>query len=98
MRKTLYIVRRGSSLDNPFLPLQPSAGQEDSSILLIHDAVQQPPSGFDRVHALIDDVPSSSIPSSVSPASYQDMLRMIFEADTVTVLSLSSVLISGLLA
>jgi hypothetical protein len=98
LRKTLYIVRRTSSLNDPFLIPGQAADKEVSSILLIQNAVLQPPLGRDRVYALTDGTASSPVPSSVASVSYQDMVRMIFESDTVTVLSLSSVLISGLVA
>lgn len=95
MRKTLYIVR--GAFDQDILPSAESA-QEEASLLLIQDGVNQPGGTFDRVFALSNDALARSSSSSLPTVSYHGMLRMIFEADTVTVLSLSSILISGLVA
>lgn len=85
-------------MNDPCLIPKPPVDKEESSILLIQDAACQIPSGQERVRTLTDNAAPPSIPLSAVQASYQDMLRMIFEADTVAVLSLSSILISGLVA
>jgi len=93
MRKTLYIFRGG--FDQNVLPSSKS-DQEEASFLLIQDGVKQQQGLFDCVFALSEDVAARKVSSSLPAASYRDMLRMIFEADTVAVLSLSPILISGM--
>lgn len=54
--------------------------------MLIQDGVTLTHLQAERVYALSDDVLARSITSSYPVVSYADVLRMMFEADTVIAL------------
>ena len=86
MKKTLYIVskepdRNGTSL----LPVDP-VSERDALVVLIQDGVTYQTLPFSHVYVLSDDVLSKKLISPFPSVSYQDLLRMIFEAETVAVL------------
>ena len=66
-------------------PSDPPPGVE-TSIVLIQGGVTLTPLQTNRVYALSDDVRACSITSSYPVISYADVLRMMFEADTIIAL------------
>ena len=56
------------------------------SIILLQDGVTTTLPVLSRVYALSDDVLTRTLTKSYPLVSYADMLRMIFEADTVVAL------------
>lgn len=86
MKKTLYIVSRGPDQGGPSLlpSLPPLSG--NASVVLIQDGLKHRSLPYSRVFALLDDEMAQEQPSPFPPASYQSLLRMIFEADNVAVL------------
>ena len=86
MRKILYLVTKGpgqSSLN--LLPKHPQT-TEEISVILLQDGVSHRQLPTSHVFALSDDVASRGVASSFPSVSYQDILRMLFEADGVVVL------------
>ena len=81
--KILYLLK--DAVPNDLLPLDQSLDRE-VSILLLQDGVKLAHVSADRVYALSDDVRARNITSSYPVVSYADMLRMMFEADTVIAL------------
>lgn len=86
MKKILYIISKPPGQDNVSLLSTVSSSQENTSVVLIHDAVKHREVPFSRVFTLSDNVSSERPVSTFPSVSYQDLLRMIFEADTVAVL------------
>ena len=86
MRKVLYILRKGpSELPDVLLPNEASP-DDDVSVLLIHEAVALARAPGNRTYALLDDATARNVRPSFPTISYRDMLRMIFDADTVIAL------------
>jgi sulfur transfer complex TusBCD TusB component (DsrH family) len=86
MQKTLYIVTRGPNRDGTsLLPVRSAAGQ-NASVVLIQDGVSHQSLPLSRVYVLSDDVRSRNLVSPFPSVSYQDLLRLVFEAETVAVL------------
>ena len=86
MRKVLYILRKGTSeLPDGLLPKGASPG-EDVSVLLIHEAVTLTQAPGNHTYALLDDVTSRNLKPLFPTISYGEMLRLIFDADTVIAL------------
>jgi len=86
LRKILYLVTKGpgqSSLN--LLPKHPQT-TEEISVILLQDGVSHRQLPTSHVFALSDDVASRGVASSFPSVSYQDILRMLFEADGVVVL------------
>ena len=86
MKKTLYIVSKAPSEESISLLPTDSGSKNDVSIVLIQDGVRHQILPFPYVFTLSDDVVSRKLPSPFPSVSYQDLLRMIFEAETVAVL------------
>ena len=63
-----------------------SGSKNDVSIVLIQDGVKYQKLPFTHVFTLSDDVVSRKLSSPYPSVSYPDLLRMIFEAETVAVL------------
>lgn len=83
MRKVLYLLSRPLG-EIPKSLLTPSASSdEEVSVILIEDGVGLDQAPGQLVYALAEDVASRKNESKLSMVSYRDMLRMIFEADTV---------------
>jgi len=82
----LYIVGESPSKESVFLLSTDPSSQDDVSVVLIHDGVKHRGLPFSYVFTLSDDVSSEKPVSSFPSVSYKDLLRMIFEADTVAVL------------
>ena len=63
-----------------------SVPKNDISVVLVQDAVKHQKLSFSRVFVLSDDLLSRKLSSPFPSVTYQDLLRMIFEAETVAVL------------
>jgi sulfur transfer complex TusBCD TusB component (DsrH family) len=85
LRKILYLVKEAAPVGSELLPSNPPPGAE-ASIVLIQDGVTLTHLQTNHVYALSDDVRVRNITSSYPVISYADVLRMMFEADTVIAL------------
>ena len=84
MRKVLYIMGKAQA-PNP--PLPDGHGPDSrSSVVLIQDAVTLPQVSGDDVFVLGEDLTARQTTSRFPVISYADLLRMIFEADSVVAL------------
>ena len=63
-----------------------SGSKNDISVVLVHDGVRHQQLPFPHVFTLSDDILSRKLSSPFPSVSYQDLLHMIFEAETVAVL------------
>jgi sulfur transfer complex TusBCD TusB component (DsrH family) len=86
LKKTLYIVSKAPIEESVFLLPTDSSSKKDVSVVLIQDGVRHQNLPFPHVFTLSDDVLSQKLSSPFPSVSYQDLLRMIFEAETVAVL------------
>ena len=86
MRKGLYLVSKGPGQDGASLLPGRSHSEQDVSVVLIQDGVSHCALPFSKVFVLSDDVLSRKLVSPFPSVSYQDLLRMIFDADMVAVL------------
>ncbi len=83
MRKILYLLSQPPG-DIPKSLLSNSASPaEEVSVILIEDGVKLDQVPAQKVFVLTEDAASRNVTTKFSTVSYQDMLRMIFEADTV---------------
>ncbi len=82
----LYIVGKAPSEESVSLLPTDSISKNYVSIVLIQDGVRHQKLPFPYVFTLSDDVVSRKLSSPFPSVSYQDLLRMIFEAETVEVL------------
>ena len=83
---SLYIVGHGPEESSQnLLPEHLSSGS-DVSVILIQDGVAHQSVPGQHVYVLSDDALSRNVNSSFPTVSYQEMLKMIFEADHVIVL------------
>lgn len=85
MSQVLYILAKGKLPDRALFPPAARSG-EQTSVVLIQEAVglQQVPG--QQVYALQDDVAQRHVAPAFPTISYRDFLRMIFEADRVVAL------------
>lgn len=81
----LYIVSRAPGEESVFLLPADSEFKSDVSVVLVQDGVKHQKLPFLNVFTLSDDVVSPKLSSPFPSVSYQDLLRMIFEAETVVV-------------
>lgn len=86
MKKILYIVSKAPSEESVFLLPTDSGSKNDVSVILVQDGVRHQRLPFPCVFTLSDDVLSRKLSSPFPSVSYHDLLRMIFEAETVAVL------------
>lgn len=84
MRKVLYILGDTQSA-TPLLPASPSTGNH-ASVVFIQDAVGLSPIPATSTYTLADDAAIRNVTPSVPAISYGDLLRLIFEADSVVAL------------
>jgi sulfur transfer complex TusBCD TusB component (DsrH family) len=82
MQKLLYIVSKAGSLSCGLIPSESSPDRE-VSVLLIQDGVSLTQVPGTRVFALSEDAASRRVTPIYPTVSYQEMLRLLFEADTV---------------
>lgn len=85
MRKVLYIVSKNEPLRSDLVP-RSSSPDQDVSVLLIHDGVSLTHVPTSRVYALVDDVIARKITAAFPTVSYDDMVRLMFDADAVIAL------------
>ncbi|MDQ6733061.1 MAG: DsrH/TusB family sulfur relay protein [Nitrospirota bacterium] len=85
MRKILYLVKEATPVGSDLFPSYPPTDTE-VSVVLIQDGVTLTHLQTERVYVLSDDVLARNITSSYPVVSYADVLRMMFEADTVIAL------------
>ena len=86
MIKTLYIVSKAPGVENFSLLPADSGSKSVVSVVLVQDGVRHQKLPFPHVFTLSDDLLSRKLSSPFPSVSYQDLLRMIFEAETVAVL------------
>jgi hypothetical protein len=84
LRKLLYLLKDPSPSAGDLLPCH--ATDQDVSVILIQEGVVHNRLPVDRVYVLLEDTISRGIAPAFPTISYQDMLRMMFEADTVVAL------------
>jgi len=86
LRKILYLLTKGPG--QPALNLLPKNPQmgEEVSVVLLQDGVFHRQIPASHVYMLSNDAVSKGANSSFPSVSYQDVLRMMFEADGVVVL------------
>jgi sulfur transfer complex TusBCD TusB component (DsrH family) len=82
----LYIVSKTPSEESVSLLPSASSAKNDISVILVQDGVQHQKLPFPCVFALSEDLLSRKLSSPFPSVTYQDLLRMIFEAETVAVL------------
>lgn len=63
-----------------------SDSKNDVSVVLVQDGVRHQKLPFPYIFTLSDDVLSRKLSSPFPSVSYQDLVRMIFEAENVAVL------------
>jgi sulfur transfer complex TusBCD TusB component (DsrH family) len=86
VRKVLYLLTKNPPQDVQNLLAQNSSPDLVTSAILLHDTVSfhRIPTG--HVYALAEDAASRNVVPSVPTVSYQEMLHMIFDADSVVTL------------
>jgi sulfur transfer complex TusBCD TusB component (DsrH family) len=83
MRKVLYLLSQPQADIPKSLLSTISSPGEEVSVILIEDGVKLGQVLAQKVFALTEDVASRNIKTKFPTVSYRDMLRMIFESDTV---------------
>lgn len=86
MKKILYIVSKAPGKESISLLPADSGFKNDVSVVLVQDGVRHQKFPFPHVFTLSDDIVSLKLSSPFPSVSYQDLLHMIFEAETVAVL------------
>ena len=82
MRKLLYLLKSAAADSETLLPPRPDPEQE-VTVILIQDGVARRHVPAGRVYALSDDVAARGIAPAFPTISYPDLVRMLFEADSV---------------
>jgi hypothetical protein len=83
LKNILYIISRKPSPDWPF-PEFPENTDTTINVIFIQEAVNlQSSLTYGKHFTLKEDMPSKNNSSSFPSIGYHDMLRMIFEANTV---------------
>jgi sulfur transfer complex TusBCD TusB component (DsrH family) len=83
MRKVLYLLSQPlTDIPKELLSTSSSPGEE-VSVILIEDGVKLDQVPAQKVFSLTEDVATKNIKTKFPTVSYRDMLRMIFESDTV---------------
>ena len=85
MRKILFLVK-DSNLATPTLIPEDASPNQTVSIILLQDGVRLRDLNRQSIHTLSDDAETRGLVPSYPVVSYQDLLRMIFEADSVVAL------------
>lgn len=83
MASTLLYLLRSGTVDPLLETAQPS---EDTTAVLLHEAVTLEQVPASRVFALGEDAAERGVTPSVPTISYKELLDLIFEADRVVVL------------
>jgi hypothetical protein len=85
LRKVLYLLKNPLPSAETILSRQRGSDQS-ISVVLLQEAVGQRDVPADRVYVLSDDAVTRQIESVYPGISYQEMLTMMFEADSVVAL------------
>ncbi len=83
---SLYIVGRRPQDGSQNLLTEHVSSDSNVSVILIQDGVTHQSVPARHVYVLSDDALSRNVNSSFPTVSYEEMLKMIFEADHVIVL------------
>lgn len=83
MKNILYIISKPPDPDLDHLLSSSHSSEQSVSAVLIQKGMTYTPSGAISCFALEDDLPANNGTDACSKIQYSDMLRMIFEADTV---------------
>jgi hypothetical protein len=83
MRNVLYLVTKDPTQD---LLIHNPSPNLTTSVVLLQEAVSLPHVSANHVYALAEDAASRKVTPSVPMVSYQEMLHMIFDADSVVAL------------
>lgn len=86
MKKTLYILTKAPGQEGPSLLPSLPASSEGVSVVLVQDGVKHRALPFPRVFTLSDDPSVQTDRSPFPSVSYESLLTMIFDADSVAVL------------
>jgi hypothetical protein len=85
LRKLLYLLKNPLPSAETILSRQ-RVSDRSISVVLLQEAVGQRDVPADRVYVLSDDAVTRQIESVYPGISYQEMLTMMFEADSVVAL------------
>ena len=85
MRKVLYLISKGDSLRSD-LVLAAAGPDQETSVLLIEDGVALTDVPSSHVFSLAEDVVTRKVTPAFPTISYEEMLRLMFEADSVIAL------------
>jgi sulfur transfer complex TusBCD TusB component (DsrH family) len=85
MRKVLYLLSKTAHRFPDEFLVSPSR-EYDVSVVLTQEAVALSNVPASQVYALSEDVLSRNVSSPFPKVSHRDLLRMMFEADTVVAL------------
>ena len=83
MKKILYIISKQLDKDLNQLISSSTPTQFSISVILIQKGIKQNYTWSFPCFALEDDIQIKDRPTSYSKIQYSDMVRMVFEADTV---------------
>lgn len=83
MKKTLYIISKPQDEDMNTLLSSPVSADHSISAIVIQQETGFIPAVHFPLFFLKNDMPLNDMTDSYSKIQYSDMLRMIFEADTV---------------
>jgi len=86
MKKILLVIGKGPDQTSGELSAAQSSSEKDVSVILIQDGVRHQKVSASRVFVLSEDAAARQVISPFPSISYPDMLRMMFEFDTVMVL------------
>ena len=84
MRTVLYIISKGTPFALDLIP--PASSHSDASVLLIQDGVRLTKVPSPRVYVLAEDAAARHVTPAFPAVSYPEMIRLMFEADTVIAL------------
>ena len=85
MHKVLYIISNGDSLRSD-LVLPAAGADQETSVVLIEAGVTLTDVPSSHVFALAEDVAARNVTPAFPTVSYEEMLRLMFEADSVVAL------------
>lgn len=85
-RKVLYILSKDPIQFSDTLFSKDPPSNNDTSVILIQEAVSLKKVPGAHIYALSDDAVSRNVIPSFPTISYRDMLKMIFNADAVVAL------------
>lgn len=86
MKKVLLLIAKGPDQTSGELSAVQSSSEKDVSVVLVQEGVRHQIVPASRVFVLSEDAAVRQVVSPFPSISYPDMLRMMFEFDTVMVL------------